>query len=115
MRAAGALRTPPSNMAGGGAAGARDRCGACRLHAPGQQLKGGDPRIRLAAAMIGDVQHVSTVVDREPGIIGVLNPLHRDGKFGVGTDPTKIVPRQRDGEDRRVITQRRSLIFVWWL
>jgi hypothetical protein len=42
--------------------------------------------------MIGAVQHVGTVVDRQVGVIGVLNPLDGDRELRLGSDPAQVLP-----------------------
>ena len=79
---------------------------------PGQELECRDARVRLAAAMVGAVQHIGTIVDRHPGVIGVLNPFHRDRQIHLPSNPTEVFPRQRVLEDLRVVLQRGGLVLV---
>ena len=92
-----------------------DRSGAGRRHDAGQELERRNSRIRLATTMIGAVQHIGAIVDRHPGIIGVLNPFHRDRQIGLRPNPTEVFPRQRVLEDLPVVLQRGGLILVGWL
>jgi hypothetical protein len=91
------------------------RVGAGGLDHPRQQLQGGDSRIRLTAAVVGAEEHVGTAVDGQPGVVGLLNALHRDGQAGLGPDPPQIPPGQRVGEDLDVVAQRGRLVFGRWL
>ena len=86
------------------------RVGAGGLDHPRQQLQAGDSRIRLTAAVVG--AEVGTAVDGRPGVVGLLNALHRDGQAGLGPDPPQIPPGQRVGEDLDVVAQRGRLVFV---